>query len=55
MYLQNCGLPKTLLGKYLKSAVSQYPSTTNMGNALKHCSNLHGDTFTIFMDHCEGY
>ena len=55
MYFKNYGLTKTLLGEYLKSTVSQYPSTSNMKNALKHCANLHGGTFTIFMDHRERY
>ena len=41
--------------RYLKSAVSQYPWTSNMANALEHYSNHHGGTFTIFIDHCEGY
>ena len=30
MYLQNFGIPKTWLGKYLKSVVLQHPSTSNM-------------------------
>ena len=30
MYFQNYGLTKNSLDKYLKSAISQYPSTTNM-------------------------
>ena len=42
MYFQNYGLPKTSLGKYVKSAVSQYPLTSNNVNALKHCPDLHG-------------
>ena len=36
MYLRNYGLPKTGLDKYLKNANSQYPSTSNMVNALKN-------------------
>ena len=51
MYLRYDGLPKTRLDKYLKSSVSHYPSRSNMVNALKHCSNLRGGTFTIFMGH----
>ena len=51
----NYGLPETLLDKYIKSHVSQYPSTSNMVKRLKHCSNLHGGTFTISIDHCKGY
>ena len=42
MHFRNYELAKTWLDKFLKSAVSQYPSTTNMVNALKHCSNYHG-------------
>ena len=55
MDLRNYGLPKKQLDKYLKSAASHYPSTSNMVNALKHCSNIQGGTFTIFIDHCGGY
>ena len=55
MYFQNYGLAKTWLGKYLKSAVSQQLLTSNMVNALKHWSNLHGGTFTISIDQCKGY
>ena len=53
MYFRNYELAKTRLDKYLKSAVSQYTSTTNMVNALKHGSNHHGGTFIILIDHCE--
>ena len=35
MYFRNDGLAKRLLGKYLKSAVSQYPLRSNMVKALK--------------------
>ena len=35
MYFQNYELAKRLLGKYLKSVVSQYPLTNNMVKALK--------------------
>ena len=49
MYFRNYGLQKPK--KYLKSAVSQYPWRSNMVNALKHCSNLNGGIFTIFIDH----
>ena len=55
MHFRNYGLPKMPLDKYLKSTVSQYPSTGNMGNALKNCTNLHGAIFTIFIDRCKGY
>ena len=53
MYFGNDELAKTRLDKYLKSAVSQYTSTPNMVNALKHCSNHHGGTFIILIDHRE--
>ena len=36
MYFRNYGLTKTRLDKYLKSAVSHYPSTSNIVNALKN-------------------
>ena len=55
MYLRNYGLPKTRLHKYLKSAFLQYPFTSNMVNALKHCSNLHGRTFAIVINEGGGY
>ena len=51
MYFGNYELAKTRLDKYLKSAVSQYTSTTNMVNALKDGSNDHGGTFIILIDH----
>ena len=55
MYFQYYGVPKTWLDKYLKKAVSHYPLICNMVNTLKHSSNLNSGTFTIFMDHSEGY
>ena len=55
MYFRNYGLPKKQLDKYLKSAVSQYPLTSNVVNKLEHCSNMQGGTFTKFIDHCDGY
>ena len=51
MYFRHCRLPKTLLDKYLKSAVSHYPSTRNMVNAPKHCCNQRGATFIMIMGH----
>ena len=54
MYFRSYGLAKRPLDKYLKSAVSQYPSTSNMVNAIKHISNHHGGTFVILIDHQEG-
>ena len=53
MYFQYYGLPKRRLDKYLKSTVLQYSSPSNMLNALKHCSNDHGGTFIILIDHRE--
>ena len=55
MYFRNYGLPKAGLDKYLKSDVSQFPSTGNTRNALKHISNRHGGTFTIFIENSKGY
>ena len=45
---------KTWLDKCLKSPVSMDISTGNMVNGPKHCSNLHENTFIIFIDHCQG-
>ena len=53
MYFWNNGLRKTLSDKYLKSLDSEDPSTSNMGNGLKHYWNLNDSTFTIFIDPCE--
>ena len=36
MYFGNYGLAMRHLDKYLKSAVSQYPSTSNKVKELKH-------------------
>ena len=55
MYLGNCGRRKTWLDKCLKSPVWEDPSTSNMLNRRKHLFNLNNSTFTIFIDHCEGY
>ena len=49
------GLGKTWLEKCLKSLVSDDPSTRKTGNSVIHCWNLSGSTFTIFIDHSEGY
>ena len=53
MYFRNYELAKRRLDKYLRSDVSQYSSTTNMVNALKHCSSYHGATFIILIDNRE--
>ena len=51
MYFRNYGLTKRGLDKYIKSAVSQYPSKSNMVQAPKHISNYHRGTFIILSDH----
>ena len=51
MYFRSYRLRKVQLDEYLKSAVSQYPLTSNMVKALKHISNHHGGTFIILIDH----
>ena len=51
MYFGNYGLAKRRLDKYLRSAVSQYPSTSNMVKALKHIRSYHGGTFIVLVDH----
>ena len=48
------GLRKTCLDNFLKSPVSEDPSTSNMVNGRKHCWCLNISTFTIFLDNCEG-
>ena len=53
MFIQNYGLPKSWLDKYEKISGLEYPCKRNMVNGLKHCSNLNGGTFMIFIDHCE--
>ena len=55
MYFRNYRLTEKGLDKYLKSAVSQYPSTSNMVEALKNLSNYHGGTFIILIDNRLGY
>ena len=39
MYFRNYGLAKKDLGKYVKSGISEYLSTSNMKNTPKHPSN----------------
>ena len=53
MYFRNYGLRKTWIDKCLKSAVSEYPSTSDMVNVPKRCSNLNGGSFSIFIDYSE--
>ena len=52
-YLRNYGLQKSWLYRCLKSPVSRDLSESNMANGPKDCWNLHGSTFTIFINHCE--
>ena len=53
MYFCTYGLRKRWLDKCLKTIVSEDRSTSNMVNGPKHCWNLNGSTFTIFIDPCE--
>ena len=55
MYFRNYGLAKGRLDKYLKSAVSKYPLTSNNVKALKHITNHHGGTFVILFEIRSGY
>ena len=55
MYFRNSGLPERWLDQCLKSPISEHPSKSNMVNAPKHCSNLKDASFTIFINHWEGY
>ena len=54
MRFRSYGRPKTWLDKYQKSTASEYPWTSNMVYAPKHCSNLNDGSFSIFIDYCEG-
>ena len=51
MYFRSYRHENMHLDKSLKSAVSQYPSTSNMVKSLKHVSNHDGGTFIILIDH----
>ena len=55
MYFRNYGLAKKGLDKYLKSAISQYPSTSNMVNTPKHLSNYRSGIFIKLIEHRSGY
>ena len=55
MYFRNYGLAKRRLDKYLKSAVSQYPSPSNKVRTPKQISKHHGGTFIILVDIRSGY
>ena len=50
----NLSVKKKWLDKCLKSPVLEDPSTSNMVNGPRHCWNLNGSTFTIFIGQCEG-
>ena len=54
MYFENYSLQKMLLDKCLKSSVSEDPSKRSMVNRPKNCSNQNHNTFSIFIDQCEG-
>ena len=54
MYLRKYRLPKTWSNECLKSRVSEDDWTDNMANGSKHCCNLNGSTFAIFINHCRG-
>ena len=49
--LGNYGLAKKGLDKYLKSAVSQYASTSKMVKTPKQLSNYNFGIFIILIDH----
>ena len=51
MYFRNYGLGKKAFDKYLKGAVSQYLSTSNMVKAPKHLSNYDCGAFIILIDY----
>ena len=53
MYFRNYKPRKTLLNKSYKRPLSRDPSTSNMLSGAKHCRNLNGTNFTIFIDYCE--
>ena len=53
MYFWTYRLRKTWLDKCPKSQVSEDPWTSDTVNWPKHCWNLNGSTFTIFIGHCE--
>ena len=55
MYFRNYGLAENSLDKYPKSAISQYPSTSNMVKVPKQLSNYDGGPFIILIDNRSGY
>ena len=54
MYFRTYGHQKTWLHKCLKGLIVEAPSTCNMVNGLKNFSKLKDNSFTIFIDRCEG-
>ena len=54
MYFLNYRLRKTWLDQCLKNCVAENRSTDIVANGSKHCCNLKDNTFTIFINHCEG-
>ena len=54
MWLRNYGLRKAWLNKSLKILVAEDHWTNNILRRINHCSNVNDNTFTIFIDHCEG-
>ena len=55
MYFRHYGLPKTRLDKYKKRDVSQYPSNKQHGKRAQILFKSARRTFTIFINHCEGF
>ena len=53
MYFWIYGARNTSLEKCLKSPLSEDSLKTDMVNGSKHCRNLNGSTFAIFIDPCE--
>ena len=51
MAFRSYGLENRRLDMYIKSAVSQYPSTSDTVKTLKHISNHHDGTLIIVIDH----
>ena len=55
MHFRSYGLAKRGLDNYLKSTISQDPSTSKMIKALKHISNYNGGTFILLTADRKGY
>ena len=52
-YFSNCWLWKTWLLKGLKDHFSEYPLAVSELTGPKHCSNLYGGTFILFIRQSE--